>query len=78
MSSRRGQYMYKMYVRICGLLILVDNTPITRFEFQSILHRNLDFLQVPDYYTSQSLSIGMATELAKQRVFVYQIKARGK
>lgn len=70
--------MYKMYVRISGLLIHVDNTPITRFQFQSILHRNLDFLQVPGYYTSQSLSIGMATELAKQRVFVYQIKARGK
>lgn len=46
-----------------------------------------EFMKAVGYHTTpsykqtsslSSLSIGMATELAKQRVFVYQIKAWGK
>lgn len=50
----KSEYASKLHIHI-------DNTPSTRFQFQSILHKTLDFLQVPGYYTLHSLCIGMAT-----------------
>lgn len=60
------------------LLIHINNTPITRFEFHSFLHRALDFFQVTGYYASNTFCIGMATQLAKQEVSVFQIETMGR
>lgn len=60
------------------LLVHADGKPITQFQFQAILQRTLNFLQVPGHFRSHSFRIGMATELARRGFSHNYIKQKGR
>lgn len=47
------------------LFIHLNSLPLTRYQFNSVLEKSLNFLEIPGHYKSHSFRIGGATELAR-------------
>ena len=60
------------------LLTHLNSKPLTKYQFQAILQKALQFIGVTGHFRSHSFRIGMATELAKQGLSDTEIKAKGR
>ena len=60
------------------LLTHLNTKPLTKYQFQAVLQKALQFIGVPGHFRSHSFRIGMATELAKMGLSESEIKAKGR
>lgn len=60
------------------LLAHLNTKPLTKYQFQAVLQKSLQFIGVSGHFRSHSFRIGMATELAKMGLSDSEIKAKGR